>query len=211
MQHGTIQLLGEDVTGLRAVARARLGIGRTFQNLELFDDLSVRENIQTGLDTRGPWSYVADLVRPRAANLNQQTIAAVVMLGLEEHLETVVADLPQGLRRLVAIARVVAQEPVAILMDEPAAGLNGAERRTAATLFRALADQFGAAVLVVEHNIDVVASCCDELVAINFGKVIARGPTSDVLRDPAVRQAYLGRISDEHAPRDEVARTPEMA
>ncbi len=79
------------------------------------------------------------------------------------------------------------------MLDEPAAGLNGAERRTAVTVFRALADELGAAVLLVEHNVDVVAAACNELVVLNFGEVIASGPTSDVLRDPAVRSAYLGR------------------
>jgi sulfate-transporting ATPase len=94
---------------------------------------------------------------------------------------------------MIAIARLVAQRPHVVLLDEPAAGLNGVERRTAVTVFRALADELGAAVLLVEHNVDVVAAACDELVVLNFGEVIASGPTTDVLRDPAVRSAYLRR------------------
>jgi ABC-type branched-subunit amino acid transport system ATPase component len=92
---------------------------------------------------------------------------------------------------------VVAHEPAAILMDEPAAGLNGSERRTASDLFRALAHQFGAAVLLVEHNIDVVASSCDYVIAMSFGRTIAAGPTAEVLRDSVVREAYLGRMASE--------------
>jgi ABC-type branched-subunit amino acid transport system ATPase component len=119
----------------------------------------------------------------------------VSLLGLEADLDTIVADLPQGRRRMVAITRLVAQEPAAIMLDEPAAGLSGSERRTACGLFRALADQLGAAVLLVEHNIDVVATTCDQLVVLDFGKVIASGAAADVLRDPVVREAYLGRLS----------------
>jgi sulfate-transporting ATPase len=194
---GTIDLLGQDVTRIRAHARARLGMGRTFQNLELFDDLSVRENILTALDSRSRFKYATDLVHPGRGALNPAALAAVSMLGLDTHLDDIVADLPQGQRRMVAIARVVAQEPVAILMDEPAAGLNGSERRTASELFRALAHEFGAAVLLVEHNIDVVAASCDYVIALNFGRVIAAGPTAEVLRDAVVREAYLGRIASE--------------
>jgi sulfate-transporting ATPase len=193
---GSIELLGHDVTHMRAHEKARHGIGRTFQNLELFEDLSVRENILTALDGRGRAAYVTDLVHPGRATLSPPAQAAVSILGLGDRLDTVVANLPQGLRQLVAIARVVAQEPAAILMDEPAAGLTGAERRVASQLFRALAHDFGAAVMLVEHNIDVVASSCDAVIAMNSGAVIASGPTAEVLRDPAVRAAYLGRLED---------------
>ena len=190
---GKVTLLGRDIEGMPAHLRARLGMGRTFQNLELFDDLSVRENILTALDSRSRLSYVRDLVLPRRYDLNEAARAAVSLLDLDDHLDTVVADLPQGRRRMAAIARLVAQEPAAVLLDEPAAGLNGSERRTAGELFRALADQLGAAVLLVEHNLDVVAATCDRVIVLDHGRTIASGPPAEVLRDPAVREAYLGR------------------
>jgi sulfate-transporting ATPase len=192
---GTIELRGRAVHGLRPVARARLGLARTFQNLELFDDLSVRENILTALDSRSRLAYARDLVHPGRGELGDAAQAAVSLLDLDRYLDVKAADLPQGRRRMVAIARLVAQGPDVVMLDEPAAGLNGAERRTASTVFRALADQLGAAVLLVEHNVDVVAATCDELVVLDFGRVIAAGPTAEVLRDPAVRAAYLGRTS----------------
>lgn len=197
MSGGTIALGGTDVTRRRAHARARRGIGRTFQNLELFDDLSVAENILTALDGRSRFRYATDLFRPGRRDLSPAARAAVSMLGLSGDLDTVVGDLPQGRRRMVAIARLVAAEPAAIMLDEPAAGLSGAERETAGALFRSLATDLGAAVLLVEHNIDVVAGCCDELVVLNFGQVIAAGPTADVLRDPVVREAYLGTLDSQ--------------
>jgi sulfate-transporting ATPase len=192
---GTISLRGADVTRRPAHIRARKGIGRTFQNLELFDDLSVRENILTALDRRGLARYGTDLFRPGRRGLTSAASAAVAMLGLAGDLDTVVGDLPQGRRRMVAIARLVAAEPAAMMLDEPAAGLSGAERETAGRLFRALAADFGAAVLLVEHNVDVVADTCDELIVLNFGQVIAAGPTAEVLRDPVVREAYLGKLN----------------
>jgi sulfate-transporting ATPase len=198
---GSVELLGQDISGLRAAARARRGLGRTFQNLELFDDLSVRENILTGLDGRGPFAYLRDLIWPRRGELSPAAAAAVTLLGLDDVLDAVVADLPQGRRRMVAIARLVAQRPAAVLLDEPAAGLNGAERRTASELFRLLAAQSGAGVLLVEHNIDVVAATCDQVVVLDFGRVLASGTPQEVLRDPAVRAAYLGTLTGEAAGR----------
>lgn len=192
---GTISLRNSDVTRRPAHALARKGIGRTFQNLELFDDLSVRENILTALDRRSFFRYASDLFRPGRGRLTGSAQAAVAMLGLTDDLDAIVGDLPQGRRRMAAIARLVAQEPAAIMLDEPAAGLSGAERETAGALFRALAADFGAAVLLVEHNIDVVADTCDELIVLNFGQVIAAGPTAEVLRDPVVREAYLGKLN----------------
>lgn len=192
---GTITLRGTDVTRRRAHDRARRGVGRTFQNLELFDDLSVAENILTALDSRSRLRYATDLFRPGRRRLSPAARAAVEMLGLSGDLDTVTGDLPQGRRRMVAIARLVAAEPAAIMLDEPAAGLSGAERETAGALFRSLAADLGAAVLLVEHNIDVVAGTCDELIVLHFGQVIAAGPTAEVLADPAVRDAYLGTLS----------------
>ncbi|ADP83484.1 branched-chain amino acid ABC transporter permease/ATP-binding protein [Pseudofrankia inefficax] len=206
---GSVELLGRDISALRAPARARHGLGRTFQNLELFDDLSVRENVLTGLDGRGPLAYVRDLFWPRRGVLSDAAAAAVTLLGLDDVLDTVVADLPQGRRRMVAIARLVAQRPAAVLLDEPAAGLNGSERRTASELFRLLARQSGAAVLLVEHNIDVVAATCDHVVVLDFGRVIASGSPDEVLCDPAVRAAYLGKLSGEA--QGEPAAEPEPA
>lgn len=190
---GRVTLRGSDIHHARPVTRARLGVARTFQNLELFDDLSVRENILTALDSRRRLAYARDLVYPGRSEFDDAAQAAVTMLDLERYLDVKAADLPQGRRRMTAIARLVAQRPDVVMLDEPAAGLNGAERRTAGTLFRALADQLGAAVLLVEHNVDVVATTCDELIVLDYGRVIAAGPTGEALRDPAVRAAYLGR------------------
>lgn len=194
---GTVTLKGADITRKNPASRARLGLGRTFQNLELFDDLTVRENILTASDKRGFLVYAHDLFLPDRGSLNKSAEAVLTILQLHTEVDAMVADLPQGQRRMVAIARLAAQEPAAILLDEPAAGLSGAERRVASALFRSLADELGAAVLLVEHNIDVVADTCDELIVMDFGRVIASGDTTQVLRNPLVHEAYLGRSAGE--------------
>jgi ABC-type branched-subunit amino acid transport system ATPase component/ABC-type branched-subunit amino acid transport system permease subunit len=196
MASGTVTLDGTDLGGLRVTERARLGIGRTFQGLELFEDLSVRENILAALDSHRPTSYARDIFYPKRDHLSAAARAAITMLDLNDDLDTIVSNLPQGRRRMVAIARLVAQEPSVMLLDEPAAGLTGPERLTVCRLFRALAEDLGAAVLLVEHNMDVVSATCDELIVLDFGKVIVAGPTADVLRDPAVRAAYLGQAGE---------------
>lgn len=193
MAGGTVRLDGKDLGGLRVADRARLGIGRTFQGLELFEDLSVRENILAALDSHRRTAYARDIFYPRRDQFSPAARAAITMLGLEGDLDTIVSNLPQGRRRMVAIARLVAQEPSVMLLDEPAAGLTGPERLTVCRLFRALAEDLGAAVLLVEHNMDVVSAACDNLIVLDFGKVIAAGQTAEVLRDPAVRAAYLGQ------------------
>jgi sulfate-transporting ATPase len=196
MADGTVTLDGKDLGGLRVTERARLGLGRTFQGLELFEDLSVRENILAALDSHRRTAYARDIFYPRRDQLSAAAQAAITMLDLREDLDTIVSSLPQGRRRMVAIARMVTQEPSVMLLDEPAAGLTGLERLTVGRLFRALARELGAAVLLVEHNMDVVSATCDELIVLDFGHVIASGPTTQVLRDPAVRAAYLGQAGE---------------
>jgi sulfate-transporting ATPase len=196
MADGAVTLDGKDLGGLRVTDRVRLGLGRTFQGLELFEDLSVRENILAALDSHRRTAYARDIFYPRRDHLSAAARAAITMLDLGDVLDTIVSSLPQGRRRMVAIARLVAQEPGVMLLDEPAAGLTGPERLTVGRLFRALAEDLGAAVLLVEHNMDVVSATCDELIVLDFGHVIASGPTADVLRDPAVRAAYLGQAGE---------------
>ncbi|MCU1375191.1 MAG: transporter related protein [Actinomycetia bacterium] len=188
---GKVLLDGDAVHGAPH-RRARAGLGRTFQSLELFEDLSVRENLLTALDDFRRRSYVVDLFLPDRSKLSPAAEAAVSLLGLGDALDTKVADLPQGRRRMVAIARAIAQRPKVLCLDEPAAGLNGPERQVASSVFRALATELNLAILLVEHNVDVVSDTCDEVVVLDFGEVIARGTPGEVLSDPVVRAAYLG-------------------
>lgn len=193
---GTVVLDGEDVTGWPVHRRTRAGVSRSFQSLELFESSTVRENLAVASDPAGGRTYLTDLVRPRRSPLTPAALAAVRELGLESDLDTTVAALPYGRRRLVAIARAIAGEPSVLLLDEPAAGLDSVETAELGRAIRRLVEGWGIGVLVVEHDMSFVMSVCDELVVLNFGHQIARGTPEEIRRDPEVVRAYLG---GEHA------------
>lgn len=192
-------LLGEvDLAGHSPASRARAGVGRTFQSLELFDDLTVRENLQAASDGHGHALWISELLRPRRSlELSEQAARAVGILELGDALALFPTELSYGRRRLLAIARAVASSPSVLLLDEPAAGLDETESREVATLIRRLADECGLAVLLVEHDMDVVMSACDRVTVLDFGQLIAEGTPEEIQADPRVRTAYLGE--DVHA------------
>jgi ABC-type branched-subunit amino acid transport system ATPase component/branched-subunit amino acid ABC-type transport system permease component len=189
---GAIRLHRDEMVGIGPVARARRGIARTFQNLELFEDLPVAENILAGCDSRDRLSYLTDLVHPGESLPSNEVTAILTSFGLEDDAATLVADLPQGRRRLVAIARAVATRPVVLCLDEPAAGLSAVERERLSDVIRALAAERRIGILLIEHNVEVVANACDWVIALDFGRVVASGTPEDVLATDAVRQSYLG-------------------
>ena len=201
---GEVMLTGTNVGHLSAHRRARRGLTRSFQGLELFDDLTVLENLQVASDDRNGWSMVTDLVHPGKRPLHAAAVAAVHEFELSGDLHRKPSELPFGRRRLVAIARAIATEPSVLLLDEPAAGLDGHESAELARLVRRLADEWGIAVLVVEHDMDFVFGICDRIVVLDFGRKIADGTPDQIRGDAAVRIAYLG---DGTADRETVAAT----
>jgi sulfate-transporting ATPase len=203
---GSVRLDGQELLELTATKRARAGVSRSFQSLELFDDASVLDNLRAASDPRDRWSYLRDLVHPVAPPLPGQVVAAIREFRLEDDLLRVAQDLPYGQRRLLAIARAVATQPSVLLLDEPAAGLSEVETTELAHLVRRLASEWGIAVLVVEHDMNFVMSVCDHLVVLDFGIQISQGTPREVRRDSLVIAAYLGE-SDEEA---EEARAAEL-
>lgn len=189
---GQVLLRGRAIQKWSPTRRAQAGLGRTFQNLELFEDLTVTENILVSTQSRRGLSCLTDLAVPAKRKASAIVAATVELMGLQDVVDKLVCDLPQGTRRLVAIARAVAQRPMLICFDEPAAGLGEAERAVLSRVFRVLAKDLGVGLLIVEHNIDVIVEVCDNIVAMDFGQVIARGTAHTVLTDEAVRSAYLG-------------------
>ena len=195
---GTILLDGQSVASLSAASRARLGVSRSFQSLELFEDSTVLDNLQTAADPRDFISYVRDLVWPRNPGLPPAAEAAIREFGLGPDLERNAQDLPYGRRRLLALARAVASQPSVLLLDEPAAGLGDVETAELGNLVKRLAREWGIAVLVVEHDMNFVMSVCDDIVVVDFGRKIAQGPPAQVRVDPVVLSAYLGETEAEH-------------
>jgi len=202
--HGSIWLDGDRIDRWSAAKRSRSGVRRSFQSLELFEGITVEDNIQAGSgagDSKSAW--VTDLFWPGKHRLSPNAVAAIRDFELETSLGRLPGELPYGRRRLVGIARAVASGPSVLMLDEPAAGLDERESRELAGLIRRLAGERNMGVLVVEHDVGLVMSTCDRIVVLEYGRVIAIGTPSEVRANPLVRAAYLGTYEPEHT--EEVA------
>ena len=189
---GHVLLDGRWLDRLGPAQRARAGVARSFQSLELFDDLTVEENIRVAAERPSAWAYVGDLARPIRRSLPPYVVAAIKEFGLVDDLAKHPSELPFGRRRLVGIVRAVAAAPKIVLLDEPAAGLDQRESTELVDLLRSLAERWNLGVLLVEHDMAVVMKACDRITALDFGQVIASGTPEEVRRHPAVLRAYLG-------------------
>jgi branched-chain amino acid transport system ATP-binding protein len=193
---GEIRFRGRRLDGLPPPARARLGLGRTFQNLQVFGTMTVLENVMVGRHARSRSGFVdAALTTPRARReeraIREAAHAALAFVGLDRRRDDSAANLAFGQQRLLEIARALAMEPLLLLLDEPAAGLNATEVARFAALIRAIRDR-GTTVLLVEHHMDLVMGVSEAVVVLNYGEVLAEGPPGAVRNDPAVIDAYLG-------------------
>ena len=194
---GRVLLDGQSVDRLGPTKRARAGFARSFQSLELFDDLTVEENIRVAAERPTPWSYVGDLVRPTRSPLAPHVVAAIREFGLIDDLAKYPTELPFGRRRLVGIVRAVATAPKIVLLDEPAAGLDQRESTDLIQLLRSLVERWNLGVLLVEHDMRLVMKACDRITALDFGQIIASGTPEEVRQSPAVVSAYLGVAGDD--------------
>jgi branched-chain amino acid transport system ATP-binding protein len=181
---GTVAIDGADVTRLSPHKRARLGLARTFQRLELFTMLTVRENIRVAADIHRKWSRASD--DPAA-----RTESIIARIGLNAVADVRVTALPTGQGRLVELGRALACKPSVLLLDEPASGQDDGETEQFARLLRDLADE-GMAVVLVEHDVQLVMAVCDIISVLDFGRMIATGTPAQIQRDEAVLSAYLG-------------------
>jgi sulfate-transporting ATPase len=189
---GQILVDGTVVNRWSASRRARMGVSRSFQSLELFEDLSVRDNILAGADRVGMRPYLTDVFWPRRESFPTTAVRAIREFDLQDDLDKTPGELPYGRRRLVSIARALAAEPSILLLDEPAAGLSDVETTELSGLLRRLVDEWGVGILLVEHDMNLVMTVCDRVVALDMGEVIGSGPPSDIRSNERVRGAYLG-------------------
>ncbi|OLT18651.1 hypothetical protein BJF78_00635 [Pseudonocardia sp. CNS-139] len=208
---GRIRIGDVDVTSLPAHRRAALGMARSFQSLELLEDVTIRENLMAAADTAGDLSYLTDLVRPARPPFSAAASAAVREFDLADVLDKRPGEIPYGKRRLVAMARAVAANPSVLLLDEPGAGLDDNESAELGRLVRRLADTWGMAILLIEHDVRTLMDTCDRITVIDFGRPISEGTPDDVAADPAVVAAYLGEPPAGTAPREAPARTAELS
>jgi ABC-type branched-subunit amino acid transport system ATPase component/branched-subunit amino acid ABC-type transport system permease component len=189
---GRVLLEGRLVNRWSAARRSRAGISRSFQSLELFDELTVHDNLRTAADRRDLLAYITDLVRPATPRFAHEVSAAIQDFELADELDHAAKDLPYSRRRLLAVARAVATEPSILLLDEPAAGLGEDESSELRVLIRQLVEGWGMGILIAEHDVDLVMNVCDRIVVLDAGRVISEGAPREVQTDPAVIAAYLG-------------------
>jgi sulfate-transporting ATPase len=189
---GTLLVDGEDAGGWGATTRARKGLVRSWQSVELFDSMTIRDNLLVAADTKAWTRYFKDLFHPGRPRSTAALDAAVEKFGLQDVLDRRPSELSQGTTRLVGMVRAVVAQPRALLLDEPAAGLDQAESTQLATAIRDIAETSGIPVLVVEHDVPMMMSLCDRLVVLDFGRLIAEGTPAEIAANPLVLEAYLG-------------------
>jgi ABC-type branched-subunit amino acid transport system ATPase component len=188
---GEVRLGDRRVSGLVAHDRARLGLARTWQTIELFDDLSVEENLSVSARRSRFGESLSQLLLGRKPVADEQAVAAMKLLELDDASGRMPNELSQGRRKLVGIARSLAAKPELLLLDEPAAGLDSAESLDLGKRLRTVVDS-GLPILLVDHDMGLVLGICDYIYVLDFGKVIAQGTPDEIRHDPQVLAAYLG-------------------
>lgn len=194
---GSIVLDGKDITGKKTIDINKAGIARTFQNIRLFKDQSVLDNVKVGLHNHHTYSALTGILRlPKyfkvEAEMNKKAMELLKVFGLEDEADYLASNLPYGKQRKLEIARALATEPKLLLLDEPAAGMNPNETKELMDTIRFVRDEFDMTILLIEHDMKLVSGICEKLTVLNFGQVLASGNTSDVLNNPQVIKAYLG-------------------
>lgn len=194
---GSIYFEGSDITRVAANQVASLGIARTFQNIELFDNANVMQNILVGCHVHVGTSLLSEILRlpsyKRYEIESRKNVEKIIdFLGLDAYRDSTVGSLPYGVRKMVELGRALAVSPKLFLLDEPSSGLNVEETDNIGSWIRDIRDVLGITILMVEHDMRLVSAVSDRVLALNYGKLLAIGTAAQVQRDPAVISAYLG-------------------
>ena len=194
---GEILLNGENIVGSACIEINKKGIARTFQNIRLFDKLTVLDNVKAGFFQENSYSFIEGIFRlPRyfqkEKEMSDRALDLLSVFHLEEHALDLAGNLPYGKQRKLEIARALATNPSLLLLDEPAAGMNPNETEELMDTIRLVRDRFDMTILLIEHDMKLVSGICDRLTVLNFGQVLTEGKTQKVLHDEKVIKAYLG-------------------
>ena len=195
--NGSIRLDGKELTGKSIIEINQAGIARTFQNIRLFSNLSVLDNVKAGLHNHHSYSTFEGIFRlPRyraqEKEMNRRAEELLSVFHLEQMAEVKAKNLPYGSQRKLEIARALATEPKLLLLDEPAAGMNPNETAELMETIQLVRKRFHMTILLIEHDMKLVSGICERLTVLNFGKLLKQGDTQEVLHDPEVVKAYLG-------------------
>lgn len=198
VSEGTVTFDGVDMAGVAPDKRAAMGLTRTFQSLELFEDLSVRDNLMAAAEVPRWHSFVTDIILPgrNERQYKEQVDWALSIMRLTDMADKLPSDLSHGQRKLISVARALAAKPKLVLLDEPAAGLDTAESQLLGSHLREFLD-YDMSLFLIDHDMGLVLNVCDYIYVLDFGQIIAHGTPAEVRADPAVIAAYLGESAGE--------------
>lgn len=194
---GSFVFDGEEIKNASPVKINKMGIARTFQNIRLFSNMSVIDNVRVGFHDSVRYSFFEGVTRTgrflrREKELREKSMELLKVFGIDGEYKLLSSNLPYGKQRKLEIARALATKPKLLLLDEPAAGMNPNETAELMDTIRLVRDKFDMTILLIEHDMKLVGGICEEVTVLNFGTVLAQGKTSDVLNDPKVITAYIG-------------------
>lgn len=194
---GIIRLDGQDITGKKTIEINQAGIARTFQNIRLFGQMSVLDNVKVGMHNHNKYGTFTGILRlPKyyrvEKEMNEEAMRLLKVFELDQEADTLASNLPYGKQRKLEIARALATKPKLLLLDEPAAGMNPNETAELMKTIRFVREEFHMTILLIEHDMKLVSGICEKLTVLNFGRILTQGDTGLVLHDPEVIKAYLG-------------------
>lgn len=194
---GTIKIDGTDMAKLNPVQANKAGVARTFQNIRLFANMSVLDNVKTGMHATTKYSLLSAVLRlpsyyAQEKQATQKAMDLLKIFGLDTFADTIASNLPYGAQRRLEIARALATNPKLLLLDEPAAGMNPQETEELMDMIRKIRDTFPVSILLIEHDMKLVMGICERITVLNFGQVLAQGLPSEIQSNKEVIKAYIG-------------------